>query len=322
MLPITYNPEATCPAFTRFLDDIFLEDEALVTLLQEIAGYILANTTKAEKAVLLLGNGANGKSTLLFILSELVGQDNVSTVPLSDLGKPFQRSQIVDKNLNVSGETDSRYIETSAFKSIVSGDLMQFERKHENVFNARPFCKLISGANRLPKSNDLSDGFRRRWLILPISAEFVDTPKTSVQRPIDRDIKEKLLRELDGIFIFALDGLKKLKANAFKFTVPTKVERLIREYSRSINPYQDFVLTCIEVPEGGKSHVLNKTLCGVFALFCRERGWANYANQSNGKILAELKYALRGEAIPFEIGKSGGNRYIAGIAIKNQSKWD
>ncbi|MDL2263684.1 phage/plasmid primase, P4 family [Synergistaceae bacterium OttesenSCG-928-I11] len=322
-IPVHYNPDAQSPAFDRFLDSIFGGDPALIDLLGEVLGYCLIPSVKAEKAIMFLGSGANGKSLTLRILADLVGKRNVSTVSLGDLSRPFARVQLLNKLVNISTETEVRWLNTEVFKSVVSGDPIQFEQKGEPVFTERPFAKIVAAVNRLPRTRDTSDGFKRRLLILPFQYSFVDNPTRPHERRIDRDLYDKLCRELDGIFAFAVRGLKRLKENGYVFSTSRKADAIAREYVRSIDPYADFVQTVVSPKDVSTQ---NKVRCcdlkSAFEEFCLKRGWQSYASQPYNKTLAEIRHALEQQRVSFKPKKINGKRYVTGIALRTSADWE
>ncbi len=323
-IPASYDPgdSKAAPQFMKFLDDIFVGDQELIDLTAEMMGYCLTTSTKAGKAFILLGPGANGKSTLIDILIEIVGEDNISTVPLGNLHPGFARSQIVDKVLNISTETETKNFNTGDFKSIVTSDMMMFERKNEDVFSARPFCKIVAAMNQLPRTFDISDGLTRRLIILPFVTSFVDNPICDWQKKIDRDLKKKLQGELDGIFSFAINGLRRLQENNFEFTTSSKTATLLEEYIRNINPYVDYVRTAVSPAKKAQGKVPNKKLVDSFVAFCVTQGWKGYATSPHNKMLTELRNAMQKEGIPFALSSSNGSRCIKGISLKSPKERD
>ena len=315
-----YDPEAECPNFLKALDDIFLGDKDQITLVQEIFGYCCSSSVRAEKAFFFIGNGRNGKSTLIAILRRIVGLDNVSTVALKDLGRPFARAQLLDKLLNVTTEAETGRFATEEFKAIVSGDAMQFERKHENAFTAEPYCTLVSAFNRLPQTLDVSDGFMQRLTLVPFPAVFVDEPTAANEKAIDRHMAKKLEAELPGIFRFAIDGLKRLIANNYRFSMSAKSQEILKEYTLSINPYLDFVDTAVTAAAGHR--VTNENLYDGFLEFCLKRGWRGYLNNPRRRILAELRYATRQRGIQILSNKSNSKRGLIGITLKPSTDWE
>lgn len=90
-LNVTHDPGATCCRWEQFLWEVFDYDLELVDLMQEFIGYSLIPDTRFEKALLMLGEGANGKSTLIKVWEQLIGRENISSVTLSGLQNQFHR---------------------------------------------------------------------------------------------------------------------------------------------------------------------------------------------------------------------------------------
>ncbi|RPK03258.1 hypothetical protein BSBH6_02732 [Bacillus subtilis] len=105
-IPIEYNPNATAPHFMSFMKDITIDDSQLINVHQELVGYWLTVETKAEKAVYYYGGGANGKSVMASIVTALVGEDNVSSVPLSEFSQTFGMENLIGKSLNFAAENE------------------------------------------------------------------------------------------------------------------------------------------------------------------------------------------------------------------------
>lgn len=121
-LPIPWNPQATCPTTIRFLAETIPWDA--LDLVEELFGYALYPGNPYRKAVLLLGSGANGKSTLLGLFHGLLGRTNVATVPLQVLGEDrFATADLFGKLANICGDLDARTVErTDLFKQLTGGD--------------------------------------------------------------------------------------------------------------------------------------------------------------------------------------------------------
>ena len=233
-LNVTYDPEAKCLKWEQFLLEIFDEDVELFDLVQEFIGYSLIPDTRFEKALLLLGEGANGKSTLIKVWEELVGRENISSVILSGLQNDFHRVTLHRKLLNITAEINPMSIQQSDyFKRIVSGDTIDASHKFKPVFNFRPYARLVFAMNRLPRVKDTSHGYYRRLLIVPFNRTF-DGDNA------DRELSSKLLTELDGIFLWALQGLNRLYEKE-TFTEPPQVSKMLEEYKRANNPLVAFV---------------------------------------------------------------------------------
>ena len=319
-LPFAYDSKAKCPRFQQFLHEVFEGDPQRIAIAEEILGYCLTLETKAHKAFLLYGGGSNGKSIFCEVLRQLCGEANVSGVSLNELGNSFARLDLVDKTVNLVTETESNGagFNTEFFKTLVSGDALRVEVKHGASFTIKPTVKLVAAMNSLPRTNDQTFGLSRRLLILPFQRQF-ETRKNSNsaetnENIADVDLLEKLLSELPGIFNLALKGLKRLRANDFRFTQSEKVDAELRDFTETINPLGTFVDEMI-VKAGTESRIRNKTLCRVFAEWCVDRGHKKTAEISDIRFHTLLKSALRNKRIPFGTEKSGGERYLTGIDL-------
>jgi putative DNA primase/helicase len=247
-LPVNYDPKATCPLWKKTLRTSLPEDRALHDVLQEWAGYCVTQDVKHEKAMIFDGEGANGKGVVGDTIAAMLGKDNCSAVHLADLDRGAQRASLFGKLLNFASEISSKEIVSdSYFKSIVSGDLITGEAKYKNPFTFRPFCKMMFATNNLPRVNDKSYGFYRKLIIIPFNQKFVDSNGQGPRK--DKKRRAKLLKEIDGIFLWALQGLKRLEKRGF-FTEPKVILGKIEEYRRQNNPIIQFVEECCELKEG------------------------------------------------------------------------
>jgi len=167
-------------------------------------GYCLIPSTEFEKFFILTGSGANGKSRLLRVIEELLGQDNVSSVDPKEFSNRFQLAYIQSKMANIITELSIGHkTSDGTLKAISSGELITAEYKHQPPFQFRPTCKLFCGTNHPPVFRDTSNGLYRRVIILNFNRVFDEHEQ-------DKKLDQKLLAELPGILNIALGGLKKL----------------------------------------------------------------------------------------------------------------
>ncbi len=123
MLPYAFDPNATCPIFFKYLDEIFLGKQAQIDFLQEAVGYILQRSIPVHTLFLLVGNGSIGKSVLINTITSLFGEDNTSNINLTRLSDEYYVLDLFGKMLNVSSETPNRIAtNTDRIKEVVSGD--------------------------------------------------------------------------------------------------------------------------------------------------------------------------------------------------------
>lgn len=141
----------------------------------EMIGYSMTTSVKFQKAFVLYGKTAgNGKSTLINIISDMIGKSNIGYVTLDDLSNnKFASSGIKGKLLDIGSEMTKEYLkDVSAFKQWITGDELEVEEKFKAKQTINPYAKFIFNANELPKVADKTNGFYRRIHIIPFEAQF------------------------------------------------------------------------------------------------------------------------------------------------------
>jgi putative DNA primase/helicase len=227
-LGVSFDPEAVqdCPRWIRFLLET-VQDPEVIRELQKFFGYCLTRETRYEKMLLLHGPGGDGKSTLMNVLRQLVGEENCSHIPMGRLDDQFYLSRLVNKLLNMSTEVESKAMQSQEIKAIVSGDPISASFKNQTPFDFVPACKLVYSTNRLPRMLDNSDGFFRKIMIIEMKGQFVKKGKADIF------LYDGLMEELPGIFAWALRGLVDLRAEGF--TASATMEASLHDYKRTNN---------------------------------------------------------------------------------------
>lgn len=305
MFPVIYDPEnvPVCKRWLQFLDETVQTPEVIAHV-QEFFGYCLTPSTAYEKCLLCLGPGADGKSTLLKILREMVGAMNCAAVNIEDLDDQFQRSSIYGKLLNISTEVGSKAMESKIFKAIVSGDAVQAAYKHENGFEFVPTCKMAFAANRFPRVLDNSDGFFRKILPVQFKRQFLTGA--------DKSLVDKLKAELSGIFHWALIGRQRLWEQQ-DFTESDETNRVLLDYRRSNNPVLCFLEDECELDPGGMGYeVSKKDLYEQYERYCKDKGYSKFSEENFFRELRSARSNL--EQYRPRIGGSREYR-IKGIRI-------
>lgn len=229
MLPYDYDPTADCPAFKKYLDEVMPEKEAQ-NVLAEYIGWLFLPILKLEKTLFLYGSGCNGKSVFVEIIEALVGKDNVSHESLSDLCGEYganSRANLAGKLLNTCSDVAPNAFAGDLFKRLASLEKISMKTLYKDVITTNEYAKMIFCLNELPKTNDTSNGFYRRFLIAPFN---VQIPKSRIDPELSRKI---IAQELPGIMNWVLEGRKRLVTNK-KITESPVMNRALEEYrSRS-----------------------------------------------------------------------------------------
>jgi P4 family phage/plasmid primase-like protien len=234
-LPYDYDPDAGCPRWREFLLDVMEGDAERIKLLQQWAGYLLSSDVKQQKFLLIAGDGQNGKTVFATILEKMVGEDNVSHVPLSQFCNQFTLSPTLGKVLNSTSESSHGLDEVAetTLKSYTSGDRMSFQRKYKEPIHARPTAKIMISTNQLPQFADKSMGIWRRMLFVPFEKSYPEELQ-------NHELADELAGELPGIFNWAYDGLRMLR-RAGRFILPAKCKAATEQYRTDVNPARAFL---------------------------------------------------------------------------------
>lgn len=236
LIPYDYDEAATCPTFDKFLASVTCGDADLQRVLMEYAGYCMSNTPPeyGEKALILLGEGANGKSVFIDVMRTLAGDGSTSSITMADLGNETHRYQLVGKMFNVAEETPRKsMMESSSFKNLITGGTMTVKQLYHQPYSCKCTCKFIFAGNDLPSTPDLSHGLFRRLIIAPFNASFTGAKA-------NKNIRNEIISELSGVLNRVIEGYDRLKAQRWHFSTAEAIEDEIEEFASSISPTEEW----------------------------------------------------------------------------------
>lgn len=283
-LPFEHNPSAECPIFRKYLNRV-LPDIDCQKVLAEYMGYIFVNNLKLEKALILFGTGANGKSVFFEVINAILGKDNICSYSLQSLTQydSYQRAELANKLLNYATEISVR-LDTAIFKQMVSGEPVEARRIYSSPFVMTDYAKLMFNCNELPRDIEQTDAFFRRFLIIP----FTETIPEEEQDP---DLSKKIISsELSGVFNWILDGLNRI-LNQRKFTKADIILSQIAIFRKE----SDSVAMFVE-EEGYKPSVEEtkplKNMYGYYKDYCSRNGYRLCSNRTFSDRLRMLRYVI------------------------------
>ncbi len=232
VLPYDYDPDAQCPTWMRFIEEV-QPDEACRRLLQQIFGYCLTFDMKYQKFFMFEGTGGNGKSVTTSILRRLVGTSNTSALPLKGFHDKHGLVSTYGKLVNFVGELKEKDADAeSLLKQATGGDSMHFEAKYQKAFSAPFTAKIIICTNERPAFTDRSNGLWRRLIILPF-------PNSISPERQDPELEQKLGTELPGILNWAIQGALDLNKTR-DFEKPQASTEASESFREQANPEQAF----------------------------------------------------------------------------------
>lgn len=288
-LPVRYNPKAAQPThWLRFLFDL-LHPEDIPTV-QEFIGYCLIPSNKGQRMMVIKGRGGEGKSQIGVVLSKLFGT-NMKDGSIGKISENrFARADLEDILLCVDDDMRMEALrQTNYVKSIVTAQgKMDLERKGKQSYQGWMTARLLAFSNGdLQALFDRSDGFYRRQLILTTKAKPAD-------RKDDPDLAEKMKAEVEGIFLWAFEGLQRLVANNFKFTESERTRENREAVKRDNNNVFDFLESEGYIRLKADSSISSKELYEIYGMWCEENSLIALKRRSfsDAVIASQSKYHL------------------------------
>lgn len=220
-LPYPYEPEKAdkCWKFQQMLVNFWGDDvdyAAKVECLAEcLALTFFEMMTQVQVAVCLYGVPQSGKSRIISMIEQLLPAEMVTSVPPTSWGERFSVVHLVGKLVNVAGElSEKNKIDGVRFKTVISGDTIDAEEKLQPKFTFKPTCAHWFSSNFLPKSDDSSEGFTRRWVFLVFNKK---VPDDKVIRDFEKVIVSE---EREAIVAWALSRMPGLRDRNLRLTDP------------------------------------------------------------------------------------------------------
>lgn len=275
-----YKDKFETSAFKEYLDRVTQkckDPETVLMLLQEMIGLALSpHAQEVQKAFALLGDGANGKSVIFAILSELVGGvENTATVGLERMSKKgFDLGELEGKAVNI--DPDMQYKDsffTDSAKSVVAGDMVRINKKYRDPENMNINITTIVGVNRLPAPTEKSKGVYRRLAIIPLNTKFGSPQEYrdgQVDYIADKNLVKKLTipEELSIVLSWALDGLTRLYKNNWVLTESTDCAQQIEDYRYESDSCMQFYSERLTKVDDPKQRIMVSDLYVQYCEFC------------------------------------------------------
>ena len=281
-LPFEYDPDAKCPTFDSYLHQV-LPDVDCRMVLAEYMGYIFTRDLKLEKALMLYGGGANGKSVFFDVVRALLGNENICSYPLSDITRQesWQRAELSNKLLNYNSEISGE-LKNDIFKQLISGEPVSAQRKYKDPFIMTGYAKLMFNGNVLPKAAELTNAYFRRFITIPFNVTIPEDKQ-------DPELAKKIINtELSGVFNWVLDGLYRLLENK-KFTQSDVIKNQIDTFKKE----SDSVAMFIE-DEGYTPSVNDfiplKEIYDSYRSYCYDSGYRAVSNKTASERLKKLGF--------------------------------
>lgn len=310
MTNVEYNPDIVeHDQLDTFMFNLFggQEDDAdMMRFIYEVVGYCLVNNTFAQKFFILYGEGGNGKSSFLQLLTSLLTESNVSNIALIDIeASQFRLAEIVGKYANIGDDIESTAIlNTASLKKIVTGDTIIVEPKHLKPYSYKPHAKLFFSCNSIPRIYDNSTGMKDRLVIIPMTNRIRNT---AIATP---HIVREIIKSggLTVLLNRALEGLRRLRSQG-AFTEPPRVTALTASYIKENDQVAQFLddidngevqITPVYGSALGCDEDIN-ILLSTKDVFARDLYliYQNWAKESGYKSLGKHEFSKRMKALGY-----------------------
>jgi putative DNA primase/helicase len=305
LCPAVFMPDAKAPTWLAFLENIFEENSDLIGFVQRLCGYCLTGDVSEQVLPIFYGVGANGKSTFVNAILNMLGVDYSIKAPQDFLVRkkqdahPTEIADLFGKRLIAAVETDEgRRLAESLVKELTGGDRIRARRMREDFWEFAPTHKVILACNHKPEIRGTDYAIWRRIRLVPFN---VIIPRNQQ----DKKLPKKLHAELPGVLAWCVRGCLDWQRDGLGY--PLDVERATESYRSDQDLLGTFFLErCVTGPafkaRAGELYETYKKHCestGEFALSQRrfgaqlsERGFKRFTN--NGVWYEEIGIIVEG----------------------------
>jgi len=291
-LGTTYDPAATCPTWDRFLDRIFAGDRDVISFVQRAVGYTLSGKIGDHCLFVLIGSGANGKSTFITALNNLF-DDYAATIPMHSL---MQRKNGNEQTNDIAMLPGKRFVSASEgeagqklaesrVKRLTGGDRVAARPLYKEFIQFDPQFKLWLATNTFPSVTGWDNSIWRRIKV-------IEFPVTIPEAERDHDLNNRLRAELPGILNWGLQGYRDWKIH--KLRAPQSIESVIKRYRSDNDTVEQFIDDCCDRHPRLKTPT--KTLFDAYRIWCENHGNPPLAINMFGKALSSKNFEKKGGA--------------------------
>ena len=309
---VTYDQNATCPLWEQCIHEWMEGDEEVekALLLQQFAGYLLSTSAHLDKALFLVGDGGNGKSTFVDTIAMVIGPQATSHIDLESLYGQFGMAGLIGKKLNIIEEVHGNYYQSNKLKKLISGEPVSIDIKYKDQFLFKPEVKFIFSVNMMPRVDDVSSATERRMCLVTFGNNFRDKPNTKL-----RTHYGDLAKELSGIFNWMLEGAKSL-ADMGNFIETDEKKEMMSEYRIENSSVEGYIHEQLRMGEGFETD--SKEMYEDYQEWCKTDG---RKFKSNVAFTKEMKaHGTKNNLFTFQERTSGkANSRFVGVGFLK--KW-
>jgi len=313
LVPVEYDSAALCPQWLAFLDRIMDGNQDLVRYLQKLVGYGLTGDTSEQILAILYGTGANGKSTFLNVLADLLGGDYAKRTPSASLtarkdrGIPNDLARLRGARFVIASETEADHrLAEGLIKNMTGSDTLSARFLYTEWFEFVPTYKLFLATNHRPAIEGTEHAIWRRIRLVPFSVVIPDAQQ-------DKQLPEKLRGEWPGILRWAIEGCLAWQREGLG--VPTAVQLATDKYRSEMDVVGAFLDEyCVLDPA---SLLPAADLYDTYAEWCKTNGENSLTQRTFGMKLRERGLVSIKRNVKFWQGVNWRSRATSGTNRTN-----
>ena len=244
---VDFDRHARCPRFEKFMLEIFGNDAEVARFMQRLIGYSITGLTTEHIFPILWGeDGRNGKSTLLNILSDVLGEQ-IKPVHSDVIVNTGRRGGATPFLMDLKGlrigyisETEKQVrLKEATLKNITGGDILKGRYLHENSQEWKPTHQIFLITNPKPVMDSLDEPLWERIILIPFIHRFVDNPQGEFEHQRDTKLIEKLQKEKAGILNWIISGC--LEWQRIGLQIPEKLKAATNQYKAEADNFPEFI---------------------------------------------------------------------------------
>ena len=319
IIPHNYNEKADRPIKTINFLSMMTDSTEEMTFIFEWIGYLLVKSYPIAKMLFLVGNGGNGKSTLIKLMTSIVGENNTSAVSIKSLvNNRFQGALLYNKLFNTVADIGADFFEDSSIiKALTGDDTITVERKGENGFSYSNFAKMTYSCNKLPKFKDNSAGLERRPIILNLNKDFMNIVQNSGMHINDIIHDEE---EIEKIIAYSVANFMRVLENNNTFTESEGMKKAKTDWLND-DPLVDFIGEGFEITGEKEDIVAMKEFMVQYKQYCIDRNYKPLSQKNVIEAIKNNKELIDKGIKVTRMGNQGTKYKVEGLKLINTIEW-
>jgi len=298
---VDYDQNADCPAWKKFIMEIMNYNAELIHFIQNAAGWAISGDTSEQSMFILFGTGANGKSTFLNTIMNILGDYAIATPTETFMVKKGEQqtndiARLRGTRFVTTTETElGKRLSEPLIKQITGNDRMTARFLYGEFFNFIPTFKIWMATNHKPMIKGTDHGIWRRIKLVPFTTRILEEKQ-------DKHLEQKLMQEAPGILNWLIEGAKRWYKEGLK--TPKIITKATDDYRDEMDVIGNFIKECCLQKVNVSIKI--KELFKAYLFWC---------NENNERVCSERFFSLRLKEMGFQQNRTAETRFWVGIGL-------